>query len=133
MAADNGFRELVAVLRRTTEAGQLRWEKTPDPLEFKAQLPVGGTVRLLRLDKVTDSKGSVLASLLAGGKPTFRLTVLDKDGQLIEQWSATEGGRLEALHDLHQLAQASAYSIDQRLQSILEALKATFPEKKSQD
>lgn len=127
MAEDFSFREMMDVLKRATEARQLRWEKTPDPLEFKAQLPDGASVRFLRIDPPRPR--SIVQDLLEPAKPQFTISVRDREGKALGEWSAVAGPAWALLNELHQLVQRSVNVVDDRLRSILETLKANLPEK----
>lgn len=125
MPSDHNLTQLVKTLQRVTESGPLCWETTPDPYEFKAFLPSGDSVRLLREyipPLIRDEGGSLL-------KPALMLIVLDKNGQLIEEWRPTDEGEWSAVDELHQMARRSALKAKDKLKGILETLNASYPEK----
>jgi hypothetical protein len=123
MPYDRQFRELLNVLTRATTSGSLRWEKTPDPSEFKTRLAGGASVRLLRED---------VPPLMSGApRPALLLILLDETGQLLEQWQPAEEEEWDALEELHRIARRSALNVDAKLQGLLDSLSFHYGEKKS--
>ncbi len=125
MPADPKLAQLVHILKRATESKSLRWERTPDPLEFKARLPGKEAVRILRED---------LPPLMSGGpsgKPALVLILLDADGQLLEQWQPMDDAEWTMLEELHRIARRSALNTNETLRDLLETLSTLYPEKKA--
>jgi len=115
MPVDERLTQFLNVLKAATEQKRLRWERTPDPSEFRARLPSGDYVRLIREN---------LPPVGGGRYPYLALFILDASGSVIEQWQPLEQDEWNALEELHRLIRRVAFGADEKLRSLIEDLQS---------
>src|SRR5262249_11842794 len=108
------FHQFLDLLKTATEQKRLLWERTPDPSEFRARLPSGDYVRLVRED---------LPPVVGGRYPYLALFIIDPNGKVIEQWQPLDQAEWNALEEVHGLIRRVACGVDEKLKSLIEALQ----------
>jgi hypothetical protein len=146
MAVERRLREVIDLLQKATELGRLRWEKTPDPMEFQGQFQ-GGSVRI-RVENLFsppavagqavtiiagkggssaggfELSGSGFAGSAALSSWPVSLILLEPNGQTIEEWHPTNPDDVNAIEELFRVARRAALNIDAKLTSYLDRLRA---------
>src|SRR5262249_50752294 len=109
MPADERFRQFLELLKSATSQKRLKWERTPDPAEFRARLPSGDYVRIVRED---------VPAVVGGRYPYLALFIIDSKGGVIEQWQPLDQPEWNALEEVHRLIRRVAFGVDEKLQSL---------------
>lgn len=109
--------QLVTTLLEQTNAGKLTWERMADPARFQAAFP-RYTIQ------VNEDNSS-----LVGRNPSYWLSVVDQNGEVLERAEGTEVamqgqvGR-ERLKELYDLARRQALDVESAIEDILIDLRS---------
>jgi hypothetical protein len=98
--------DLLRVLNAATDKSKLHWEKTAEEDTFRTEMGLG----MIRISKT------------AGG-PNYSLSLLDRNGILLDEYEPAEGGERSALEALYKKVRRQALNLDFQLQSVYDHLK----------
>src|SRR4051812_13423159 len=107
------FLKLISELTQATVAGKLTWEDTADEEEFRTVLKPG-MVRIGRRIAYADDGDSMTC---------FGLTLLNREGRVVEEFETQEPQFLERASQLFELARRSALKGDVLLDDLLADLE----------
>jgi hypothetical protein len=113
MPVDERLQEFIELLKSATQQKRLNWERTPDPSEFRARLPSGDYVRIVREDT---------PPTIGGRYPYLALWILDRTGQVIEQWQPLDPVEWNVLEEVHRMIRRVAFGVDDKLKLLIEDL-----------
>jgi hypothetical protein len=98
--------DLLRVLNAATDKNKLHWSKTAEEDTFRTDFGHG----MVRISKVL-------------GAPTYILSLLDRDGTLLEEYLPAGEGELIALDTVYKKVRRQALDLEQKLKGFYEQLK----------
>jgi hypothetical protein len=108
MALHEQVSKLVERLKRLSAEGKVDWEETADEDTFQAAV----------------SKFVVTVSRIGPrSDPSYRITIRDQTGKVIEEATAYSGQEWGQLSDIHDLARRRALHVDEALSELLSSLE----------
>jgi hypothetical protein len=99
--------ELLRVINAATDKDTLHWTTTADEDSFRAEFGLG----MVRISKVP------------ADPPHYNLSLLDRDGTLLEEYQPTMEGELNEIDALYKKVRRQALDLDAKLKGYFNHLK----------
>jgi hypothetical protein len=103
--------DLLQVLNKATDRKALRWSQTAEEDTFRAEFGYG----MVRIARDPDTARYVL-------------TLVDRDGTILDDFQPTGEGTLLALEGLYKKARRQALQLDEKLKALFDHLKSLAEE-----